>query len=171
MCGKEMKDQIQKMMTVEHPGVKCRDCTMEPIIGIRFKSITNPDVNLCEVCEASETREDIDELYLQIRTPEAVLPSRHQLSVSLHAQFYNIKEESPKRENYFKKESTGEKKNNAKPFAVVEPKKNSFRDSDCHAPIQEALLNIDGNMRGPRILQNQFRKKMALLKLNSDSVI
>lgn len=47
---KEQLDEI-KAQVIEHEGYKCDDCSMEPIVGIRYHCETCPvDYDLCQAC-------------------------------------------------------------------------------------------------------------------------
>ena len=52
---------------VVHPGVTCDECGMNPIRGIRYKSATKPDWDLCIDCEAKSGHSDV---FLKIKKPE-----------------------------------------------------------------------------------------------------
>eukprot|EP01016_Furgasonia_blochmanni_P038295 TRINITY_DN460_c0_g1_i4.p1 TRINITY_DN460_c0_g1~~TRINITY_DN460_c0_g1_i4.p1 ORF type:complete len:351 (+),score=39.18 TRINITY_DN460_c0_g1_i4:187-1239(+) len=43
----------EKAPSITHEKVKCCECGMEPIIGVRYKCSQCPDINICERCEAS----------------------------------------------------------------------------------------------------------------------
>ena len=47
-----------------HKNVKCDMCGMDPIQGIRFKSVTKEDYDVCIDCEAASKEDDI---YLKIK--------------------------------------------------------------------------------------------------------
>ena len=51
---------------VQHPGVTCNECGM-PIVGIRYKSATKQDFDLCIDCEAKSGHTDV---FLKIKRPE-----------------------------------------------------------------------------------------------------
>jgi len=41
-----------------HRGITCDVCEASPIVGVRYKSVTRPDFDLCEKCEASHDPND-----------------------------------------------------------------------------------------------------------------
>ena len=53
-----------------HANVACDKCEMSPIIGIRYKSATKPNYDLCIDCESQFGSEDV---FLKIKRPEDYL--------------------------------------------------------------------------------------------------
>ena len=51
-----------------HLGIKCNECGIENIEGIRYKCTKCPNFNLCQKCE-SETEHNPDHIFLKIRKP------------------------------------------------------------------------------------------------------
>jgi predicted SprT family Zn-dependent metalloprotease len=67
MMTEEKKLQKEKALySFYHHGYTCDECKISPIKGIRYKSSTKNDYDLCEDCEAKSIDEDI---YLKIKTP------------------------------------------------------------------------------------------------------
>ncbi|GMF26938.1 unnamed protein product [Phytophthora lilii] len=54
-----------------HPYVTCDGCKMTPIVGVRFKSETKADFDLCEACEASGKWTESHGLFTTIDKPRA----------------------------------------------------------------------------------------------------
>jgi len=52
---------------VVHKGITCDLCKMNPIVGIRYKSATKGNFDLCIDCEA---REGCNDVFLKIKWPE-----------------------------------------------------------------------------------------------------
>ena len=48
---KPIKELNQKKSKVVHNGIKCDNCGMEPIIGVRYKCMECDNLNFCEKCE------------------------------------------------------------------------------------------------------------------------
>ena len=51
-----------------HKGIKCSNCDMKNIVGIRYKCTVCPNYNLCEICEANIDHDE-DHVLLKIRDP------------------------------------------------------------------------------------------------------
>jgi len=56
--------------TAVHKNVTCDGCGMYPIVGVRYKSSTVDDFDLCSVCEAEGKFEDSHAPFLKINTPD-----------------------------------------------------------------------------------------------------
>ena len=52
-----------------HRGITCDICSMNPIIGIRYKSLIREDYDLCENCEKEN---DVDHPMIRMRVPHPV---------------------------------------------------------------------------------------------------
>ena len=65
-------DEISKksilVPTNVHKGIKCSNCGMENIVGIRYKCTICPNFNLCEICEEN-IEHDEDHVLLKIKDP------------------------------------------------------------------------------------------------------
>jgi len=53
-----------------HRGITCDVCEASPIVGVRYKSVTRPDFDLCEQCEATH---DPNDPLIKIKQPVAQL--------------------------------------------------------------------------------------------------
>ena len=63
--NKEINNNINNII---HIGIKCNNCGLENIQGIRYKCINCPDFNLCQKCE-SESEHEPNHIFLKIRRP------------------------------------------------------------------------------------------------------
>ena len=51
LLEKPLKELKQKKSKVVHNGIKCDNCGMDPIIGVRYKCMECDNLNFCEKCE------------------------------------------------------------------------------------------------------------------------
>ena len=69
---KSIIEDISKKMDLNppnvHKGIKCSNCGMENIVGIRYKCTVCLNYNLCEICEANIDHDE-DHVLLKIRDP------------------------------------------------------------------------------------------------------
>ena len=69
---KSIMEDISKKLDLNppnvHKGIKCSNCGMKNIVGIRYKCTVCPNYNLCEICEANIDHDE-DHVLLKIRDP------------------------------------------------------------------------------------------------------
>ena len=105
---------------IVHKGITCDKCNMCPIIGIRYKSATKDNFDLCIDCEAQFGQDDI---FLKIKRPEdfqkfLVELKRNGNEIELLIDEDELKEEAKRPEEIKKPEDI--KKPDEKPFADEE---------------------------------------------------
>ena len=64
----DISKQVDLNIPIVHKGIKCSNCGMKNIVGIRYKCTTCPNYNLCEVCEEI-IEHDEDHVLLKIKEP------------------------------------------------------------------------------------------------------
>ena len=62
------RNQIKNQNDFIHNGIKCNNCNMENIKGIRYKCLHCPSYNLCSDCEKNNEH-DISHIFIKIRKP------------------------------------------------------------------------------------------------------
>lgn len=150
--GKEQEQEIEKMVESKlnssefedckiqverkyrHIGIVCAACGEPDFVGVRYKSVTRPDYNLCEICEANDESGD---LYLSIRDAKCYKPKQVKIQNQL------IKFQTEHQGIYFGRHHP--LKNLA--IQVYDPPSNSGIVKSAINVKKAALLNPDSKIR------------------------
>ena len=62
------KTNDKKYFNIKHQNIKCNNCGMNNIIGVRYKCIHCENYNLCQNCELKDCH-DIDHILIKIKNP------------------------------------------------------------------------------------------------------
>ena len=63
----------QNSNQIEHKGIQCKKCFINPIIGLRYKCVECNDYNLCQKCEEENAKKgfhDSEHNFIKIRKPQ-----------------------------------------------------------------------------------------------------
>ena len=88
------KSIINNQKYVIHKGIKCNECGMNDIIGIRYKCSKCPNYNLCENCEEN-TEHDENHMFVKIREP---VYEENQLNKTIYQSMLNITKKKEEKE-------------------------------------------------------------------------
>ena len=61
---------------IVHQGITCHVCGTSPIRGVRYQCTTCDNLNLCELCELSDTeRHTFEHNFIKIKKSTTILPA------------------------------------------------------------------------------------------------
>ena len=146
---KELLEEAQPLPV--HKGIKCDECGINDIKGVRYKCSTCLNYNLCENCEEN-TEHDENHIFIKISDP---IPSEKELNQKINASKMRL---SKLNINDKKKGGIDNSANNKNYDYIVEPKIFNFK-KDNLLNYQKVVLKNNGNMIWKKGFQFKFIKE------------